>query len=664
MNEGSLGASGPTGGLPARATAWYIPHPQAGGVAPGYVMREEHEVPEWLGDYKLRKLIARGGMGEVWLAAKHGTGKPCVVKVLRRELSRDPDYRRRFFREADILERLNHGHIVPIIHFGEERGWLFIVMAYVDGLDLGRFCRAIFEHGEVVPVEVVGYIAGGVLAGLRHAHERAPGGRPLHIIHSDVTPGNVLISSEGEVFVTDFGVARQLGDVSADVFGTFDYMAPEQWEGEPCVQSDLYGLGGLLLFMLTGRPPRRVKTPLEMQANLRPVIGDLGRDDVPEPLERLLRLCLEPDRTKRLRSAREGILLLGSWNGYAEQAIVTAALYQRHVGPQHTGLTGILRSAPRRQADATNDHADQPSHDAGGVGAGGTLRAEPSVPPSVGAPAHAAQTGRVRTEVLNPPMQAPMGPPPEPVGMVAPDRFVTGGTVRVESVESPPRPASGNAEPKNPDATVLLVPPSGSPAHDELRSSLASPEPANTAEPESGPPALLWLPWWGETQGDDPEDGVTMHFVPPRHPRPRSLPPAHLAEPDAPRLFRRPHRLAPTVSGEASAPPTRPETERMPPPEGPLPSRGAPPADAALPERTGDPLANPAPRPDTREPPSTKSLTLGLLVTGALAVASGAGPRASHTRAGANVERRAASSMQAGIPSRLAARDLSTGATQ
>lgn len=603
-------------------------------------MREEHEVPEWLGDYKLRKLIARGGMGEVWLAAKHGIGKPCAVKVLRREFSRDPDYRRRFFREAEILERLNHGRIVPILHCGEHHGWLYIAMAYVDGVDLGRFCRAIFEPGEVLPVEVVAYIAGDVLEGLRHAHERAPGGRPLHIIHRDVTPGNVLISSEGEVFVTDFGVARQLGDVSADVFGTFDYMAPEQWEGEPCFQSDLYGLGGLLLFMLTGRPPRRVKTPSEMQANLRPVIGDLGREDVPEPLELLLRLCLEPDLAKRLRSAREGIMLLEKWSGYGKRAIVTSALYNRHVGPQRTGLTGILRSAPRRSAETTDEHADQPSDVAEGVVAGGTVRAEPGKPPSVGAPANAAQTNLVRTEVLTP-----------PGGLIVADGSVTGGTVRVDA---------GRAKP---EATVLLVPPSGSPARDELEPSLASPELPTTAEPEPRPPELLWRPWWGEMHDEDPEDGVTTRFVPSRHPRPRSLPPPHLAEPDAPRLFRRPLRPTPTGSGESSAPPPRPETERMPPPESLIPSHGVQSADATLAERTGDPSANSAARPDAREP-ITKALALGLLATGALAAASAAGPGASDMEAVTTVERGAASSRQAGIPSGPAAREPSPGATQ
>lgn len=624
------------------------PFPQAGGIAPGFVMREEHEVPEWLGDYQLRHLIARGGMGEVWLASKHGKGKPCVVKVLRREYSRDPEYRRRFFREAKILELLNHGRIVPIIHFGEDKGWLYIVMAYVDGVDLGRFCRAVFEQGEVLPVEVVAYVAGDVLEGLRHAHERAPGGRPLNIIHRDVTPGNVIVSSEGEVFVTDFGVARQLGDISADVFGTLDYMAPEQWEGEPCAQSDLYGVGGLILFMLTGRAPRRVKTPSEMYANLRPIIGDLGRDDVPEPLERLLRLCLEPHLPKRLRSAREGIVLLEGCKGYGKRATVTGALYKRHVGPQRTGLTGLVRSAPRQWAEGVDEDQDPPLADTDAAVAGGTMQAEPDpAPPKI------VVTGHERTEVLATPVRADQGSP----GL--PSVIVSGGTVRVDPTE--PQPPLVDFVRPQPEATIVLVPQrSGDepqfPAGAAPELSVARPEPKAASQPEPQPPELLWKPWWSETSDTDPEDSVTTRFVPSRHPRPRSLPPAHLAEPDAPRLFRRPHRPPAVDDSESSAP----GNADAPPPK---PPKGVSTSDAIPPEQAGDPSANSTGRVDALGQPGINALALGLLVAGVLAAMWASGPRGDSTAALARAEPRAATTTPAAIPSLPAARGAATGAT-
>jgi serine/threonine-protein kinase len=176
----------------------------------------------------------------LWLACKRGLTKPCVIKVLLPQYSRDPEYRRRFLREAELLAQLRYCRIVPIIDFGECEGWLYIVMEYIDGVDLGRFCRALAAQRQIMPVEVVAYIAGEVFEALRHAHNRAPGGRPLGIIHRDITPGNVLISSEGEVFLTDFGLARRNMDLSGEVFGTLEYMAPEQAEGMATFQSDLY----------------------------------------------------------------------------------------------------------------------------------------------------------------------------------------------------------------------------------------------------------------------------------------------------------------------------------------------------------------------------------------------------------------------------------------
>ena len=326
-------------------------------------MREEFEVPSQLGQYVLRQQIGRGGMGEVWLAAKEGLGKPCVVKVLLPKYSQDQDYRRRFFREAKILARLRNGRIVPMIDYGEDGGRLYIVMEYIDGVALNTFCRALSDHGERLPVKVAAYIIGEVFEALRHAHERAPGGQPQGVIHRDVTPGNVLISSEGEVFLTDFGLARHEADFSKEVFGTLGYMAPEQALGSACFQSDLYGAGGLLFFMLTGLAPRRATNIEELIVNLYSVRAVTGRDDVAEPVQRLLTMCLAAEPSQRLGSARDGILLLDSWPSYRKETTVTAALYKSHVGPRRTGLTDIMPMAvehPAPDAPGNTVRVDSP----------------------------------------------------------------------------------------------------------------------------------------------------------------------------------------------------------------------------------------------------------------------------------------------------------------
>ena len=433
-------------------------------------------------------------MGEVWLASKSELEKPCVVKVLLAKYSRDPEYRRRFFREASILAKLRHSRVVSIIDFGECEGWLYIAMDYIDGVDLGRFCRAITGHGEALPVSVAAYVIGEVLEALRHAHRRAPGGRPLGIIHRDITPGNVIISSEGEVFLTDFGLARHDADLSGDVFGTLEYLAPEQADGSACCQSDLYGVGGLLHFMLTGRPPRKARNASEMMANLRPAIGDLGRDDVAEPILRLLRLCLEPDVVNRIGSANEGILLLDSWPAYHKETTVTAQLYQRHVGPPRTGLTGIIAAA----VSSRSAHADE----------------------------------------------GPWIPRVEPGGTL---RLAAGGTLRVE------RPL---------EVVVAARPRSGP--------SPSASEPVAVAAPEPSQPELLWRAWWVDADDDcdedEAEEGATTRVEPPRELPPRPLPPLHLAEPDAPRLFRRPHGAVSLVVSELLHPCSIGSTEHPLPP--------------------------------------------------------------------------------------------------
>ncbi|MEX1362553.1 MAG: serine/threonine-protein kinase, partial [Nannocystaceae bacterium] len=309
-------------------------------MAPRCSMTKEYGVPRRLGEYQLRRPIGRGGMGEVWLAAKDGLTKPCVVKVLLPRYSADPEYRRRFFREAEILAMLRHGRIVPIIDYGESRGWLYIVMEYIDGVDLGTFCRALVREGGRVPANVAAYVIGEVLEALRHAHERSPGGEHRGVIHRDVTPGNVMISSEGEVFLTDFGLALRETELSGEVFGTLEYMAPEQVKGCACFQSDLFAAGGVLYFMLTGRPPRQARNVAQLIANLEVVQHEICRDDVATPVQRLIELCLVTSLAERIESARDGILLLDKWPGYRKETTVTAALYSSYVGPRKTGLTG------------------------------------------------------------------------------------------------------------------------------------------------------------------------------------------------------------------------------------------------------------------------------------------------------------------------------------
>ena len=319
------------------------------------------DLPKKLGEYDLIAPIDRGGMGEVWLASQKGPTKPCVVKILLPKFSRDPEYRRRFFREGEILAGLRHGRIVPVIDFGEDKGLLYLVMEFIDGVNLQTFFEALAHKGDRIPIVLVGYIIGEVLEALRHAHERIRDGYPRGVIHRDVKPSNVLITSEGEVLLTDFGIARYEAELSEEMFGTVAYMAPEQALGMATFQSDLFGASGLVHYMLTGEPPRRARNVVDLHETLSEPPPPTGRDDVPEPLERLRTLGLVPEVALRLESARAGLLLLERWDGYRKATTMTAEQYQRYVGSPHSGWTMLNRAAKVVEAKAEPDGPKSPS---------------------------------------------------------------------------------------------------------------------------------------------------------------------------------------------------------------------------------------------------------------------------------------------------------------
>lgn len=303
---------------------------------------DQARLPERIGDYKLLRRIGRGGMGEVWLASKPGLAKPCALKIVLPEHARNPEYRRRFLREAKILSTLRHGRIVTVVEVGEAAGYLFIAMDYIDGVNLRTLCETLAAQGRRLPITVTSYIIGEIFEALRHAHTRTIGGVLHGVIHRDVTPDNVMISSEGEVFLSDFGIARFGADGSAEMFGKLQYMAPEQGLGTASYRSDIWSACGVLHYMLTGDPPRPVLTWQEFLANMHPPVRPTGRSDVPEPLERLRMGGLEPDANQRLASAKDALLLLESWLGYRKATTMLAEIYGHVIGPARSGMTDMV----------------------------------------------------------------------------------------------------------------------------------------------------------------------------------------------------------------------------------------------------------------------------------------------------------------------------------
>jgi len=209
------------------------------------------------GRYELSHLVARGGMAEVYRARDQLLDRPVALKVLFPELSVDRSFVERFRREAQAAANLSHPNIVPVFDWGEDGGTYFIVMEFVDGRPLSSILRT---AGPLHP-DRAAEIAADVAGALSYAHRHG-------VVHRDVKPGNVLITEEGTIKVTDFGIARAVNTEESltqtgAVMGTATYFSPEQAEGMGVdSRSDIYSLGVVLFEMVTGRPPFLGDTPV------------------------------------------------------------------------------------------------------------------------------------------------------------------------------------------------------------------------------------------------------------------------------------------------------------------------------------------------------------------------------------------------------------------
>ena len=211
-----------------------------------------------LGRYELLRPLARGGMGEVYLARRRAAGveKWLVVKRMRPERAGDARFLDLFMREARLSMSLAHQNIVPVFDFGRIDDQVFLAMERVEGKDLGS---SITKAGKAMPPLLAAFIAAECCQALDYAHHRkGPDGADLGIVHRDVTPRNVLLSWSGEVKLTDFGIAALAGDEPSKMAGTPAYMAPEQARGEVTdVRADVYAVGMVLREALTGERGRR-----------------------------------------------------------------------------------------------------------------------------------------------------------------------------------------------------------------------------------------------------------------------------------------------------------------------------------------------------------------------------------------------------------------------
>ncbi|HEV3266494.1 MAG TPA: Stk1 family PASTA domain-containing Ser/Thr kinase, partial [Acidimicrobiales bacterium] len=265
---------------------------------------DESQAPRVFSErYELNHLIARGGMAEVYRAHDRLLDRPVALKVLFPELSVDRSFVERFRREAQAAANLSHPNIVPVFDWGEDSGAYFIVMEFIDGRPLS----SILKTAGPLSADRAADIGSHVAAALGYAHKHG-------VIHRDVKPGNVLITDEGQVKVTDFGIARAINTEESltqtgAVMGTATYFSPEQAEGigvDP--RSDIYSLGVVLFEMVTGRAPFLGDTPVAVASkhvrDTPPVPREINAS-IPPTFEAIILKSMAKDPDHRYATAEE-----------------------------------------------------------------------------------------------------------------------------------------------------------------------------------------------------------------------------------------------------------------------------------------------------------------------------------------------------------------------
>jgi len=265
------------------------------------------------GDYRIVRPLATGGLWEVYVAehAVHGEMQQVALKIVQPTFAQDPTLIDLLVEEAEIAARLDHPNVVQVLDLGRVGDVYYVAMEFVDGADLSRLLGRVQAQGADFPVAAGLYIVAEVCAGLHYAHrQNDTDGKPLSIVHRDVSPPNILLSRHGQVKIGDFGIAKaalrarqtEVGVVK----GKSRYMAPEQAWGDPVDRRcDVFSAGLVLYEALAGAPPYQVEDvtlllDLARHANIAPL---RTRRSVPPDVDAAVMRALRADPEERHQDA-------------------------------------------------------------------------------------------------------------------------------------------------------------------------------------------------------------------------------------------------------------------------------------------------------------------------------------------------------------------------
>ena len=269
------------------------------------------------GQYYLMEKIAQGGMAEIFKGLSydvHGIKKTVCIKKILPHLAADQEFIASLIDEAKLAVKLVHGNIAQTYDLGKVGDDYFMVMEYVDGRSLSQIHKRCMSKGQLIPIPYLIYFTSEILGGLEYMHRRTDEeGRPLRIVHRDISPQNIMVSYSGTVKIIDFGIAKaavKVGSTDSGILkGKFAYMSPEQAFGETTDRrSDIFSLGIILHEMLTGRRLFKVEDSRETIRNVRRAKADppsTFRKELPEEVDRISMCALAKDRRMRYPSASE-----------------------------------------------------------------------------------------------------------------------------------------------------------------------------------------------------------------------------------------------------------------------------------------------------------------------------------------------------------------------
>ena len=314
--------------------------------------------------YDIVRKIFEGGMGIVYEAEQHGARefvKRIAIKVIRQNYADQKQFIDNFIGEAKLVADLIHTNIVQTYHLGETRGVFFMAMELIRGVNLEQFAQQLGDKKRVLPKELAVFIVSRVARGLAYAHAKSDrDGKPLGIVHRDVSFKNIMIAFEGDVKLTDFGIAKARGFLADNegevVAGKADYMSPEQANFQVTdKRSDLFSAGVVLAHLLLGRNIFKGATPEESRQRMMNLpIPDFRTLDerVDDKLNEILHRVLVRELDKRYASGDE---LLYELEHY---------IYSKGYGPTNETLGKYIRelfgqSGPPNPAQATVDPIDR-----------------------------------------------------------------------------------------------------------------------------------------------------------------------------------------------------------------------------------------------------------------------------------------------------------------